>query len=53
MKEVKLMPLNDDHDYTQNELDNHANQLNPETDEYWEARGFDERPDDWEDRLVD
>ena len=32
------------------DLDNHANQLNPNHDAYWESRGFDERPDDWEER---
>ena len=32
-------------------MDNHANQLNPNNDAYWEARGFDARPDDWEDRV--
>lgn len=31
--------------------DNTANQLNPNNDAYWESRGWDERPDDWEDRL--
>ena len=30
--------------------DNHANQLNPNNDTYWQARGEDERPDDWEGR---
>lgn len=38
-------------DYSQEELDNHANQLNPEADEYWQSRGYDERPDNWEDLL--
>lgn len=33
----------------QSDLDNHANQLNPNNDAYWESRGYDERPDDWED----
>ena len=33
------------------DLDNHANQMNPNNDAYWESRGFDERPDDWEDRI--
>ena len=33
------------------ELDNHSNQMNPNHDAYWEARGFDGRPDDWEDRV--
>ncbi len=32
----------------QSDLDNHANQLNSNNDAYWESRGFDERPDDWE-----
>ena len=29
--------------------DNRANQLNPNNDAYWQSRGEDERPDDWED----
>ena len=33
------------------DLDNHANQMNPNNDAYWESRGFDDRPDDWEDRA--
>ena len=33
-------------------LDNHANQLNPNNDEYWHSRGDDSRPDDWEERIV-
>ena len=32
------------------EDDNHSNQLNPNNDAYWESRGEDERPDDWEGR---
>jgi len=35
----------------QNDLDNHANQLNPNNDAYWQSRGEDERPDDWVERL--
>ncbi len=35
----------------QADLDNHANQLNPEHDAYWQSRGEDERPEDYEDRL--
>ena len=31
--------------------DNHSNQGNPNNDAYWESRGLDERPDDWEDRA--
>lgn len=33
--------------------DNHANQMNPNNDAYWESRGYDERPDDWEDHHDD
>jgi len=32
------------------EDNNHAGQLNPNNEAYWESRGYDERPDDWEDR---
>jgi hypothetical protein len=32
----------------QNDDDNHANQCNPNNDAYWESRGWDERPNDWE-----
>ena len=35
----------------QSDLDNHANQLNPNNDAYWESRGWDDRPDDWEERA--
>lgn len=37
--------------YSKNELDNRSNQLNPENEDYWKSRGFDERPDDWEERI--
>mgnify|MGYP000877709102 CR=1 FL=1 len=39
--------------YTQDELDNHSNQLNPNNDAYWTSRGYDERPDDWDDDWDD
>jgi len=32
----------------QSDMDNHANQMNPNNDAYWESRGYDEHPDDWE-----
>ena len=32
------------------ERNNHANQLNENNDAYWQSRGHDERPDDWEER---
>jgi len=35
----------------QSDLDNHANQVNPNNDAHWESRGWDERPDDWKDRA--
>lgn len=31
--------------------DNRADQLNPNNDAYWESRGEDGRPDDWEERI--
>jgi len=37
----------------QSDLDNHADQLNPNNDAFWESRGWDDRPDDWEDRVED
>lgn len=30
--------------------DNHANQCNPNNDAYWQSRGEDERPEDWQNR---
>ena len=30
----------------QRQLDNHANQLNPNNDAYWKVRGYDKKPDD-------
>ena len=35
----------------QTDLDNHANQMNPNNDEYWGSRDWDERPDDWGERA--
>ena len=31
---------------TQQDRDNHSNQLNPNNDAYWQSRGEDERPAD-------
>lgn len=42
--------MKDNYEYSQADLDNHSNQLNPNNDDYWQSRGEDERPDDWEDR---
>lgn len=36
--------------HNQADLDNHSDQLNPNNDEFWESRGWDDRPEDWEDR---
>ena len=36
-----------------NDQDNHANQLNPNNDSYWQSRGEEDRPEDWEDRSED
>ena len=33
--------------------DNHANQMNPNNDAYWQSRGHDERPEEWEDEDPD
>ncbi|WDF45813.1 hypothetical protein PQ459_12995 [Chryseobacterium sp. KACC 21268] len=33
---------------SKSDLDNHSNQLNPNHDSYWQSRGLDERPDDWD-----
>lgn len=43
----------DKNNYSKDELDNHSNQMNPNNDAYWQSRGEDERPDDWEDLLDD
>ena len=36
----------------QSDIDNHANQMNPNNEAYWESRGWDERPDDWEEVVA-
>lgn len=38
---------------TKCDSDNHSNQCNPNNDAYWESRGCEERPDDWEDQTED
>ena len=37
----------------QSDRDNYANQMNPNNDAYWQSRGFEERPDDWEEIMED
>lgn len=34
----------------QNDHDNRSNQMNPNNDAYWQARGWDNRPEDWKER---
>lgn len=34
--------------YSKEELDNYSRQLDPEHDAYWQSRGHEERPDDYE-----
>ena len=36
----------------QADLDNHANQMNPSNDAYWESREHDDRPEDWEEQAA-
>ena len=31
-----------------NDRNHYANQMNPNNDAYWQSRGYNERPDDWE-----
>ena len=38
---------------SKDDQDNHADQMNPNNDAYWESRGWDDRPDDWEHRADD
>ncbi|WP_170432940.1 MULTISPECIES: hypothetical protein [Ruegeria] len=40
-------------DHSQDENDNHANQMNPNNDTYWSDRGYDDRPEDWESAYDD
>ncbi len=35
----------------QSDRDNHANQLNPNNDAYWQSRQEDERPRGWDNRT--
>lgn len=32
------------------DLDNHSRQCDPQHEEYWKSRGWEERPADWEQR---
>ena len=37
--------------HSQAENDNHANQMNPNNDTYWDSRGDEDRPEDWDDQI--
>ena len=37
----------------QSDMDNHANQFNPNHDAYWESRAYYDRPDDWDDGITE
>ncbi len=37
--------IDGEHDY---DNDNHSNQLNMNNDAYWQSRGYQERPDEWD-----
>lgn len=43
-------PKDKNDDYSQEDLDNHSNQLNENNDAYWQSRGEDERPEDWDEK---
>jgi hypothetical protein len=32
-------------------VDNRSDQLNPNNDAFWSSRGWDDRPDDWEEKA--
>lgn len=32
-------------------MDNHSNQCNPNNDAYWQSRGEDEKPDNYEEKT--
>ena len=36
----------------QSDLDNHADQMNPNNDAYWDSRGYEDRPNDWEEHAT-
>jgi len=52
-KKGNLMGKYSGNDHSQDENDNHSDQMNPNNDTYWSDRGEDDRPDDWEDQLDD
>jgi len=49
-KEVIAMAWDKDYEPTKDDLDNRSDQLNPNNDAYWQGRGEEGRPDDWQQR---
>jgi hypothetical protein len=47
------MTSDDKYEPTKDDLDNRSVQLNPTSDAYWQSRGEEERPSDWQDRKDD
>lgn len=43
-----VMHLQGVNNMSKSDTNNHANQLNPNHDAFWQSRGYDERPEDWE-----
>lgn len=37
---------------SKSDINNRSDQLNPNNDAYWQSRGEDERPDDWDSRDI-
>lgn len=44
------MATDKDYEHTQDDYDNRSDQLNSNNDSYWQSRGEDERPSDWQNR---
>lgn len=44
------MAWDKDYEPTKDDLDNRSDQLNPNNDAYWQGRGEEGRPDDWQQR---
>ena len=39
--------------HSQAENDNHSNQMNSTNEAYWESRGYEDRPEEWEEMIDD
>ena len=53
MMEWAAHPTNGGVILSNSDRDNHANQMNPNNDAYWQTRGYDERPEDWREAEKD